>query len=65
MEPTQARQPVKDQLRRIADDLPSSATWDDVMYQVYVRQKLTKAEAAADEGRVVNADEVRKRLLRR
>ena len=65
MEPAKSRRPVRDQLRRIADDLPTSATWDDVMYQVYVRQKLAKAEAAAEDGRVVDADEVRRRLLRR
>lgn len=65
MEPAQPRHPVKEQLRRIADDLPTSATWDDVMYQVYVRQKVAKAEAAAEDGRVVDADEVRRRLLRR
>jgi hypothetical protein len=42
---------VKEQARKLIDALPEHATWDDRMYELYVKQKLQKAldEAAAGE----------------
>jgi hypothetical protein len=31
---------IKIQARRLIDKLPATASWDDVMYQMYVRQKI-------------------------
>lgn len=31
---------AKKQARKLIDQLPASATWDDVMQQIYVRQKI-------------------------
>lgn len=39
---------------------PEGTTWDDLMYGVYVRQKIEKGMEAADEGRVLSHDEVRR-----
>jgi len=44
--------------------LPEKATWDDIMYEIYVRKKIEAGIKAADEGRVVPHEEVRKRFLR-
>ena len=43
---------VKEQARKLIDALPEHATWDDLMYELYVKQKLQKAldEAAAGNG---------------
>src|SRR5687767_7978028 len=57
--------PVKEQVRRLADQLSEHATWDDVMYQIYVRRKLATSEEAAREGRILEHEDVKRRLLGR
>ena len=54
---------VKDEAKRLIEKLPDSATWDDIMYEVYVKQKIAAGLKAADEGRVVSHEEAKKRLL--
>jgi len=53
---------VKDQIRELAERLPDSATWDEVMDEVYVRQKIADGEIAIAEGRTVSHSEVKKRF---
>ncbi|HEY7215679.1 MAG TPA: hypothetical protein VIC28_13695 [Thermoanaerobaculia bacterium] len=54
---------VKEEVRDLAERLPEDATWDDAMYELYVRQKIAAGLRAADEGRVVPHEEVKRRLL--
>jgi len=56
---------VKDAARAIVDKLPEQATWDDLMYQLYVKQKIEAGLRAADEGRTVPHEEIKARLLAR
>lgn len=53
---------VKEAVQRLAETLPEDATWDQVMYEIYVRQKIAKSEKAIAEGRVTPHDEVKKRF---
>ena len=53
---------LKDAAHRLIDGLPDDATWDDVMYRVYVRQAVDAGLRDADEGRVVDVSEVRRRF---
>ena len=54
---------VKDEAKKLIDKLPDSATWDDIMYEFYVKKKITTGLKAAEEGRVVSHEEAKKRLL--
>ena len=56
---------VKDEARKLIDKLPDSATWDDIMYEFYVKKKIAAGLKAAEEGRVVSHEEAKKRLLSR
>lgn len=56
---------VKDAARAIIDRLPEQATWDDLMYELYVKQKIEAGLKAADEGRTVPHEEIKARLLAR
>lgn len=56
-------QTVKQIVHDIADHLPEQATFDDVMYALYVRQKLEKGLRDLDEGRAYTQEEVEQRLL--
>ena len=54
---------IKEEARKIIDKLPDEATWDDIMYEFYVKKKLCFSLKAAEEGRVISHEEVKKRLL--
>lgn len=56
---------VKEEAKKLIDSLPEQTTWDDIMYEFYVKQKIAIALKADDEGRVVAHSEVKKRLLAR
>lgn len=53
---------VRNAAHRLIDGLPDDATWDDVMYRVYVRQTVDAGLRDADEGRVVDVSEVRRQF---
>lgn len=48
---------VKEEAHRLVDQLPANASWDDLMYEVYVRQAVEAGLADADAGRVVSQEE--------
>jgi len=54
---------TKEEAKKLIDKLPDQATWDDIMYEFYVKKKLTVALKAAQEGRVVSHEKAKKRLL--
>ncbi len=54
---------AKEAAREIIERLPEQATWDDIMYELYVKQKIEEGLQAADEGRTVSHEEARRRLL--
>ena len=55
---------VKEQIQKLAETLPENATWDQAMYELYVRQQIAEGERAVAEGRVVSHEEVKKRFAR-
>ena len=48
---------IKPDARQLVESLPESATWDDLAYEVYVRQAIAVGLADADGGRTVEHDE--------
>lgn len=53
---------VKSAARQLVESLPHDATWDDVMYRVYVRQAIDAGRQDAAEGRLVDVGEVRRQF---
>jgi predicted transcriptional regulator len=53
---------IKQEAYRILEKLPEKATWDDLMYQIYVRQTIESGIKDSEEGRTVDVKEVRKRF---
>jgi hypothetical protein len=53
---------VRDEARRFVDQLPDDATWEDLLYQIYVRQSVEAGLEVCRVGRLVPVEEVRKRL---
>jgi len=50
---------IKEEARRLLDDLPKSATWDDLMYKIYVRQAIVAGLEDSEAGRTIDVKEVR------
>ena len=53
---------VKPQARRLLKELPDDATWDDLMYHIYVRQAIEEGFADSEAGRTLDVKEVRKKF---
>lgn len=56
---------IKNEAHRLVDGLPENAGWDDLMYEVYVRQAVESGLAEADAGRTVSHDEAMARVRAR
>jgi len=56
---------AKKQALEIMKKLPEKATWDDIMYEIFVHKKIDAGIQAADEGRVVPHQDVKKRFLKK
>ncbi|HET7024616.1 MAG TPA: hypothetical protein VFI39_05375 [Gemmatimonadales bacterium] len=57
------RTDIRPEARRLVDQLPDHANWDDLMYQIYVQEAIDQGIAEADAGKLVLHDEVFRRLL--
>ena len=45
---------IRDDAKRLIEHLPAGASWDDLAYEVYVRQAIEQGLADADAGRTVD-----------
>ncbi len=54
---------VKKEAKKLIDKLPDQVTWDDIMYEFYVKTKLVVSLKAAKEGRVISHKKAKKRFL--
>jgi hypothetical protein len=53
---------LKENARKLVDDLPDGATRDDMMYRIYVHQAIEAGIKDSDQGRTLGVEEVRKRF---
>lgn len=56
---------IKSDARLLVDALPDSATWDDLAYEIYVRQAIERGLADSDAGRVVGHEDALARIRAR
>lgn len=54
---------VKDEAKRLIDKLPEQVTWDDIMYEFYVKKKIAVALEADKKGHVIAHQDVKKRFV--
>lgn len=54
---------AKQSAKQVIDHLPDQATWDDIMYELYIKQKIEVGLQAAKEGRTIPHDQVKTRIL--
>lgn len=49
----------KEEAHKLVDRLPESATWDDLMHEIYVRETIERGLADSRDGRTTEVREVR------
>ena len=54
---------TKEEAKELIERLPEQVTWDDIMYEFYVKKKIAVGLQAAEEGRIISHEEAKKRLL--
>ncbi len=57
-------QAVKESARQVIESMQDPCTWDDLMYELYVRQKIDQGLDDLDNGRVVSHEQVRRMMVR-
>jgi hypothetical protein len=53
---------VKDEIRKMLDEIPDDASLEDIQYHIYVRQKIKRGLKDAKDGRTMSQEEVEKRM---
>ena len=54
----------KEEVLELLERLPEDASLEDIQYHIYVRQKIQKGLDAGREGKVINQEEVERRMAR-
>ena len=54
------KQEIKTQTNFIIKELPEEASWDDLMYRIYVRQKIERGIKDSEAGKVISTEQLRK-----
>jgi predicted transcriptional regulator len=54
---------VREDAKKLLESLPEEASWDDVMYEMYVRKKIDRGIIDANEGKHLCHEDVKKRFL--
>lgn len=57
-------QTVKDEVVRMVNSLPDEVGYDEIMAEIYFRQKVDKSLKQIKEGKVISHEEAKKRISR-
>ncbi|MFV2055664.1 MAG: hypothetical protein ACC707_04315 [Thiohalomonadales bacterium] len=53
----------KEAAKQLIEHISNDATWDEILYELYVKQKIEEGLKASDEGRTVPHEKAKQRLL--
>ncbi len=56
-----ATQLAKDEAHKLIEKMPEHSTWDDLIYEIYVRQVIEQGLADSKNGKTTDVREVRKK----
>jgi len=55
---------IKEQVRRVIDELPETATWDDIVFELSTHRQVALGMQDVDEGRTVSDEDARREFLK-
>ena len=53
----------KQSAKQLIEQLPEQVSWDDIMYELYVKQKIEEGLADIEAGRTIPHEQVKTELL--
>ena len=53
----------KEAAKQLIDHLPEQATWEEIMYELYVKQKIEEGLADIETGRTIPHEQVKDEFL--
>jgi len=53
---------AKEEVRKILDTIPDDASFEDIQYHIYVREKIDRGLEDIEQGRVLSQEEVERRM---
>lgn len=53
---------VKEEARKLVESLEDDASWDDLVYLIYLQESVERGRRDMREGRVLTTDQLRARL---
>jgi len=53
---------AKQEVRSLLDRIPDDATFEDIQYHIYVREKIERGLKDVEESRVVSEEEMERRM---
>ena len=56
---------AKEEVRKLLDQLSDDASFEDIQYHIYVRQKITQGLRDVAKGRVVDQEQIEHRMGKR
>lgn len=56
---------AKKSAQHIIDQLPEQVSWNDIMYELYAKQKIEAGLKAVEEGRTIPHEQIRARIMTR
>jgi len=55
---------AKQEVKKLLDQIPDAASYEEIQYHIYVRQKIERALKDVAEGRTVSQEEVERRMAK-
>jgi predicted transcriptional regulator len=52
----------KEEVRKMLDQMPDDASFEDIQYHIYVREKIQRGLKDIEEGHVLSQEEVERRM---
>jgi hypothetical protein len=53
---------AKEEILKMLEKLPDDASWEDVQYSIYVRERVERGQWEADQEKLIDQDEVEVRM---
>ena len=53
---------AKDEVRKILEQIPDNASFEDIQYHIYVREKVERGLEDVKQDRVISLEEVERRM---
>lgn len=55
---------AKQEVKKLLDQIPDGASYEEIQYHIYVRQKIERGLKDVAEGRIISQEEVERRMAK-